>query len=194
MRRAGAASASSCSLTPRSELEFGGLTIAEGVIAAPVLSSRSVSTSPAASTARPEVASTLKHATRRSMPAMPMAESSAPIVVWISVTNQRHQHHDGDGAARVSDVARNAGRGGENKDDCQADEKNVERDFIRGLLPFGPFDQLDHAVQKCRSSSGAAVMRTRIQSDSTRAFRRSNITAERSPPGLANDRRRSLRR
>ena len=52
----------------------------------PVLSSSSVSTSPAASTARPDMASTLKR-TSRSMPAMPMAESRAPIVVGISVTN-----------------------------------------------------------------------------------------------------------
>ena len=53
----------------------------------PVLSSSSVSTSPAASTARPDMASTLKR-TSRSMPAMPMAESSAPIVVGIRVTNR----------------------------------------------------------------------------------------------------------
>ena len=52
----------------------------------PVLSSSSVSTSPAASTARPDMASTLKR-TSRSMPAMPMADSSAPMVVGIRVTN-----------------------------------------------------------------------------------------------------------
>ena len=52
----------------------------------PVLSSSSVSTSPAASTARPDIASTLKR-TSRSMPAMPIADSSAPIVVGISATN-----------------------------------------------------------------------------------------------------------
>ena len=52
----------------------------------PVLSSSSVSTSPAASTARPDMASTLNF-TRRSMPAMPIADRSAPIVVGISVTN-----------------------------------------------------------------------------------------------------------
>ena len=40
----------------------------------PVLSSSSASTSPAASTARPLVATTLKRI-RRSMPAMPMADS-----------------------------------------------------------------------------------------------------------------------
>ena len=53
----------------------------------PVLSSSSVSTSPAASTARPDIASTLKR-TSRFMPAMPIAESSAPMVVGISVTNR----------------------------------------------------------------------------------------------------------
>ena len=52
----------------------------------PVLSSNRISTSPAASTARPDVAITLKR-TRRSMPAMPMADSRPPIVVGIRQTN-----------------------------------------------------------------------------------------------------------
>ena len=52
----------------------------------PVLSSRSTSTSPEASTARPDIASTLR-CTRRSIPAMPIAERSAPIVVGISATS-----------------------------------------------------------------------------------------------------------
>ena len=52
----------------------------------PVLSSSSTSTSPDASTARPDMASTLR-CTSRSMPAMPIAESSAPIVVGISATS-----------------------------------------------------------------------------------------------------------
>ena len=52
----------------------------------PVLSSSSTSTSPEASTARPESASTLRR-TRRSMPAMPIALSSAPIVVGMSATS-----------------------------------------------------------------------------------------------------------
>ena len=52
----------------------------------PVLSSSSASTSPAASTARPLVATTLKRISR-SIPAMPMADSSPPIVVGISVTS-----------------------------------------------------------------------------------------------------------
>ena len=52
----------------------------------PVLSSSRVLTSPAASTARPDIASTLC-CTRRSMPAMPMADSSAPIVVGMRQTS-----------------------------------------------------------------------------------------------------------
>ncbi len=52
----------------------------------PVLSSSSTSTSPAASTARPDMASTLKRVTR-SMPAMPIADSSPPMVVGIRHTS-----------------------------------------------------------------------------------------------------------
>jgi hypothetical protein len=52
----------------------------------PVLSSSSVFTSPAASTARPDIASTLC-CTSRSMPAMPIAESRPPIVVGIRHTS-----------------------------------------------------------------------------------------------------------
>ena len=51
----------------------------------PVLSSSSTSTSPAASTARPLVASTLRRI-RRSIPAMPMALRSPPMVVGIRQT------------------------------------------------------------------------------------------------------------
>ena len=79
-----AASASSCSLTLRSGLNSVAWRLPSVMV--PVLSSSSVSTSPAASTARPDMASTLKR-TRRSMPAMPIADSSAPMVVGISVTN-----------------------------------------------------------------------------------------------------------
>ncbi len=52
----------------------------------PVLSSSRVSQSPAASTARPEVARTLTFRSR-SMPAMPTALSRPPMVVGIRQTN-----------------------------------------------------------------------------------------------------------
>ena len=51
----------------------------------PVLSRSSVSTSPAASTARPDLAMTFAF-TSRSMPAMPIAERRPPMVVGMSVT------------------------------------------------------------------------------------------------------------
>jgi hypothetical protein len=44
-------------------------------------------TSPAASTARPDMAKTFR-CTSRSMPAMPIAESSAPMVVGIRQTSR----------------------------------------------------------------------------------------------------------
>jgi hypothetical protein len=52
----------------------------------PVLSSSSTSTSPDASTARPDIASTLRR-TSRSIPAIPIADNSAPMVVGISATS-----------------------------------------------------------------------------------------------------------
>ena len=79
-----AASASSWSDTPGMAISSVAWRLPSVIV--PVLSSSSVSTSPAASTARPDMASTLKR-TSRSMPAMPMAESRAPIVVGIRVTN-----------------------------------------------------------------------------------------------------------
>ncbi|KAG1242955.1 hypothetical protein G6F65_022724 [Rhizopus arrhizus] len=52
----------------------------------PVLSSSSTSTSPAASTARPDVAMTLA-LIMRLMPATPMADSRPPMVVGIRQTS-----------------------------------------------------------------------------------------------------------
>ena len=142
-----AASASSCSVTPR----IGRNSVACRLpsVMVPVLSSSSVSTSPAASTARPDMASTLKR-TSRSMPAMPMADNSAPMVVGIRVTNSATRIDDGNGAAGIGDVARD-GRGGEHEDDGQADQENVERDLVGSLLPLGAFDEPDHAVEEGRA-------------------------------------------
>ena len=56
------------------------------IVMVPVLSSSSVSTSPATSTALPLLAKMLARRAR-SMPAMPMAASRAPIVVGIRQTS-----------------------------------------------------------------------------------------------------------
>ena len=57
------------------------------IVIVPVLSSSSVSTSPATSTALPLLAMMLARSAR-SMPAMPMAASKAPIVVGIRQTSR----------------------------------------------------------------------------------------------------------
>ncbi len=79
-----AASASSASGTPGIGMNSEASRLP--IVIVPVLSSSSTSMSPDASTARPDRASTLR-LTRRSIPAMPIAESSAPIVVGIRATS-----------------------------------------------------------------------------------------------------------
>ena len=81
----------------------------------PVLSSSSTSTSPEASTARPDIASTLR-CTSRSMPAIPIAESSAPIVVGISATSSAIR--------TVCDVR----RAGVDRERLQRDDRGEEGD------------------------------------------------------------------
>ena len=118
----------------------------------PVLSSSSVSTSPAASTARPDLAMTLAR-TSRSMPAMPMAESSPPMVVGISVTNSATRKTTGIVApakrAKGSSVTTT-----KRKISVKPDEQDVERDLVRGLLPLGALDQRDHAVEEALARLG----------------------------------------
>ncbi len=112
----------------------------------PVLSSSSVFTSPAASTARPLMASTL-YCTRRSMPAMPMAESNPPMVVGMRHTSSETSTKTVCGALRV-DGERLQRYHRQQKDDGEAGEQNAEGDFVRRLLARGAFDQRDHAIEK----------------------------------------------
>ena len=142
-----AASASSCSVTPRTGRNAVACRLPSVMV--PVLSSSRVSTSPAASTARPDIASTLKR-TSRSMPAMPIADSSAPMVVGISVTNSATRIDDRNLAAGIGRIARDR-HGREHEDDGQARQQDVERDLVRRLLPLGAFDQPDHAVDEGRA-------------------------------------------
>ena len=142
----------------------------------PVLSSSSVAQSPAASTARPDIASTLR-CTSRSMPAMPIADSSAPMVVGMRHTSR---------ATRTTTVLLGAGvdrerlqrDGGEQEDDRQPGEQDVERDLVRRLLAARRLRPA-RSCGRGRSRPARAVMRTTIWSDSTRV---PPVTAERSPP------------
>jgi len=74
------------------------------------------------------------------MPAIPIAERSAPIVVGMSATSsairtvceaERPQRHD---------------RG--DKGDGQAGEEDVECDLVRRLAPGRAFDERDHPVEE----------------------------------------------
>ena len=112
----------------------------------PVLSSSSVCTSPAASTARPDIASTLC-CTSRSMPAMPIADSSPPIVVGIRQTSSDTSTKTRLRRAGV-DRERLQRHDRQQEDDRQAREQDVERDLVRRLLPLGALDQRDHAIEE----------------------------------------------
>ncbi len=79
-----AASATSCSVWPPTGKKSDAMRFPSVIV--PVLSSSSVWTSPAASTARPLMASTLR-CTSRSIPAIPIAERSAPMVVGMRHTS-----------------------------------------------------------------------------------------------------------
>ena len=118
----------------------------------PVLSRRRTSTSPAASTARPDMATTFAWLSRF-IPAMPMAESRAPMVVGARQTSsaastamettvplpatshaeaghrlKRDHHHE--------------------EDDGEAGQQDVERDLVGRLLALGPLDHGDHPVEE----------------------------------------------
>ncbi len=141
----------------------------------PVLSSNRVSTSPAASTARPDIASTLKR-TSRSMPAMPIADKRAPIVVGIRQTNNA--------ISTTTDTAPPAYA-------AKLGIVTVAKTKIRVIpasrmfsaISFGVFCRTapsTSAIMRSRKVEPcAAVIRTLSQSEVTRV---PPVTAERSPP------------
>ena len=141
----------------------------------PVLSSSSVVTSPAASTARPDIASTLR-CTSRSMPAMPMAESSAPIVVGMRQTSRATSTGMLAGAAAYDAIGFSV---------STTTTKMIERLASRmfSAISFGVFwreaPSTSAIMRSTKVSPGFDVMRTTMRSESTRV---PPVTAERSPP------------
>ena len=112
----------------------------------PVLSSSNTSTSPAASTARPLVAMTLRRISR-SMPLMPIALSSPPIVVGIRQTSSAINTgtENVDAGVNAERLQRHAH---EQENDRQRGQQNRQRDFVRRLLAFRAFDHRNHSVEK----------------------------------------------
>ena len=174
-----AALASSSILTPGSGMNSTACRLPSVMV--PVLSSSSVSTSPAASTALPDIARTLCCMTR-SMPAMPMAESSPPMVVGIRQTSSEINTVivGGDaGACRADAVDRVGLQGddGQQEDDGQAGQQDRERDLVGRLLPLAP--STSAIIRSMKVSPGLEVIWITIRSDSTFV---PPVTALRSPP------------
>ncbi len=155
----------------------------------PVLSRSSTLTSPAASTARPDIARTLCWRTR-SIPAMPIAESRPPMVVGIRQTSS---------AIRTGVVATPFGveregpqrHGRDQEDDRQPREQDRERDLVGRLLARGALDERDHPVEE-----GLARVRRDLDDDAVgenaRAAGHGGAVASRLPDDggrLAGDRR-----
>jgi hypothetical protein len=118
------------------------------------------------------------------MPAMPMADKQRADRGRDQRHEQRHQDHDRDRAAGIGDVARDR-RGGEHEDDGQADQQNVQRDFVRRLLPLGAFDQPDHAIEEGRAGRGGDAHADPVGQHLRAAGHRGAVAA-----GFADDRRR----
>ena len=150
----------------------------------PVLSSSSTSTSPEASTARPDSASTLRR-TRRSMPAMPIADSSAPIVVGISATSSAIS------VAIETSVSANSRERAQRHDDDEEDQRQARRagcpsaiSFGR-LAPRGALDERDHAVEEA-----LAGLLGDLDDDAVGEHARAAGDGAAVAAGLADDRRR----
>ena len=150
----------------------------------PVLSSSSTSQSPEASTARPERARTLRR-TSRSMPAIPIAESRAPIVVGISATSR---------AIRVvseSSVPAKSGEGAQRDDDDDEDQGQRRRAGCRARSRSGSCaarrPRPGRSSGRGRTCPGSWVISTTIRSESTLV---PPVTARAVAAGLADHRRR----
>ena len=122
------------------------------MVMVPVLSSSRVCTSPAASTARPLMARTFFW-TSRSMPAMPMAESRAPMVVGIRQTSRATRTTTETAAPGVVPKACERDDHGD-EDDGEHGQQDGQGDLVGGLLPVGPLDQGDHAVEEGLAALG----------------------------------------
>ena len=142
----------------------------------PVLSSSSVVTSPAASTARPDIASTLR-CTSRSIPAIPIADSSAPMVVGMRHTSRAISTVI-EGAASANPATGPSASTTTRKTIVRLASRMFERDLVRRLLPHGALDEADHPVDE-RLAGLARDPHDDRGRDSTRV---PPVTALRSPP------------
>ena len=95
---------------------------------------------------------TLKR-TSRSMPAMPIAERSPPIVVGMRQTSSAIRTVADRSVPEYLAIGHKRDAN-DQEDDGQAGQQNRQRQFVRRLLPFGALDQRDHAVDEGRARRG----------------------------------------
>ena len=89
----------------------------------------------------------------RSMPAMPMAESSPPMVVGIRQTSSETSTVTVGAAPAPAAFTLYSGERlqrhhGQQEDQRQPGDHDVQRDLVRRLLPLRAFHQRDHAIEK----------------------------------------------
>ena len=141
----------------------------------PVLSSSNVAMSPAASTDRPDRAITFAR-TNRSIPAMPMALSRAPIVVGIRQTSSATSTTGDSGWPAYAAIGVKVATASRKM--IVSDDNRIDRATSFGVLRRD--DPSTRAIILSRNDSpGAAVICTVISSDSTVV---PPVTADRSPP------------
>ena len=147
----------------------------------PVLSSNNTSQSPAASTARPDIATTLA-CIMRLMPATPMAESKPPMVVGIKHTKSAMSTVIVTGSPAFALSTLNI----ENGSNVTVTSRNTMVNATSRMvsaISFGVFWRFAPStmaiIRSINASPGLTVMRTIIQSDSTRV---PPVTEEKSPP------------
>ena len=162
------------------------------MVIVPVLSKSSVSTSPATSTAFPLLAMMFARKAR-SMPAMPMAASRAPMVVGIRHTSratsvgtsvprlETRSCADEILHVQLDVVGNRPERGGHDEEDQrERGQHDGEGDFIGRPLADGPFDQGDHAVEEGTAGAGGD-----LDDDPIRKDPRAARDARAVPAGLA---------
>ena len=141
----------------------------------PVLSSSRVFTSPAASTARPLIAMTLRWISR-SIPAMPMAESSPPMVVGIRQTSSAIR--TGTRSSTPLYAANGRSMVTVHRNTMVSPESRIVRATSLGVLRrLAPSTRA--IIRSTNVSPGLAVTRTTSQSETRRV---PPVTAERSAP------------
>ena len=90
------------------------------------------------------------------MPAMPMADSSAPIVVGMSADQERDQIGDVDSGLQVD---RNGRHGGyhDDEDQRQYGKQDGQSHLVRSFLPLRAFHEMDHAVEEALTRIGGGA-------------------------------------